>query len=76
MDMDGWLIAHGCRRRPAAYARRSEGATSELAGRRNTIQQNLDPAFAGTMSMEEALEAAHEALQAVLDNRCRKRCSL
>ena len=34
---------------------------------RNTIQQNLDPAFAGTMSMEEALAAAHEALQAVLD---------
>lgn len=34
---------------------------------RNTIQQNLDPAFAGTMSIDEALRAAHDALQAVLD---------
>ena len=34
---------------------------------RNAIQRNLDPAFAGTMPMDDALRAAHDALQAVLD---------
>ena len=34
---------------------------------RNAIQRNLDPAFAGTMPMDDALRAAHDALQTVLD---------
>lgn len=34
---------------------------------RNAIGQSIDPALIGTMTMEEALQAAHTALQAVLD---------
>ena len=55
LDMDGGLIAHGCL--PAAYARRSEGATNELAGRieRNDPTGGCIPRRAGWRSARRTL---------------------